>query len=108
MEHEAGAEFKTVVAGRVELRPQVAGFEAEGYEWFEGNVNATAKLKGEAVSATGRLWENGDSADKRVDPRLPTSLAPGQVRTHGVSRQERRFIIKRGSAQSHHEASVAS
>ena len=29
MEHEAGAELKTVLAGGVELRAQVIGFETE-------------------------------------------------------------------------------
>lgn len=51
MEDDAGAGLETVLAGGVETRPQIIGFDAEGYERFERIINAAAKLKGEPVSA---------------------------------------------------------
>ena len=94
MEDETGADLNAVLAGGVELRANIVGFDTERDERFQGIVDAAAKLKGEAVDARGQLRVNVNPAGERVGPRLPRSAIPNHARTRAIEHHMRVFIGK--------------
>ena len=92
MEDEAGAELKTVLAGGVQLRANIVGFDTERDERFPWIVDAAAKLKGEAVDARGQLRVNVNPAGERVGPRLPRATVPSDAWTRAIEHHMRVFI----------------
>ena len=92
MEDETGADLNAVLAGGVELRANIVGFDTERDERFPWIVDTAAKLNGETVDARGQLRVNVDSSGERVGPRLPRATVPSDAWSRAIEHHMRVFI----------------